>query len=559
MKRIILALGLILAINAVKSQELPYGYNQHESTLLSLTTYAVPTQDQEALVEAAEANDKLGKMSMYGNIIDATVNADTHGRWSTDAVGNLVWQFKFSSPGAKAVALLFDNFYLPEGSVYYIYSADRSWFEGPFDFTENHPTGIYRSADAFGEEAIFEYVQPADVVGTPRLGISGIINYYRFIEDLREDRGGLGTSDNCQIDVNCPEGTNWVDQRQAVVRLSIVAGNGVGFCTGTLVNNTNYDCKNYILTAMHCTEDSSNSNLLSSTVRFNFQRANCGSGSAPMSQQKVGLILRADSNDNGGTSGSDFALVEMDDTIPSNWNPYYAGWDATTSAPTPDANGHRGFCIHHPSGDAKKFSTAATVTNGNWVAPGNHWRVVWTETQTNWGVTEGGSSGSPLFNKSKRIVGTLTGGGSFCDALSASDYYGKMERHFYGNPNTAAQELEEWLDPNNSGLTAIDGSYVGSGASPCTPQVSSIENELKFDDVKVFPAIASDVLTINTNFYQEISQVRIFNAEGRMLDVFNLNNANETINVSNFPTGVYFIAFVVNEGTHLTKKFTVVR
>lgn len=559
MKRILLALGLFVAVLTANSQDLPYGYNQHESALINLPNYSIPAQNQSLLIEQAEANDKMGKMSMYGNIVDVTVNSDTHGRWTTDAIGNLVWQFKFSSQGAKAVALLFNNFYIPEGSVYYIYSADRSWFEGPFDFNENHPTGIYRSADAYGEEAIFEYVQPADVVGTPRLGINGIINYYRFIVDPREDRGGMGSSDACQIDVNCPEGTNWVDQRQAVVRLSLVAGNGVGFCTGTLVNNTNYDCKNYILTAMHCTEESSSSNLLSSTIRFNFQRANCGTGSAPMSQQKVGLILRADSNDNGGSSGSDFALVEMDDAIPSNWNPYYAGWDASVSAPTADANGHRGFCIHHPSGDAKKFSTAGTVTSGNWVAPGNHWRVVWTETQTNWGVTEGGSSGSPLFNKSKRIIGTLTGGGSFCNALTASDYYGKMEKHFYGNPNTASQELEEWLDPANTGLIALDGSYVGSGSTPCAPQISNIENELSYDDVNVYPAIATDYINISSSVYDQINQVTIFNAEGKQVQSFKLNSSNQQLQIQNFSPGVYFISFIVNDGTHLTKKFSVIK
>lgn len=559
MNRILLLSGLLMSFGASFAQSLPAGYTMHESALSSLTVYELPQQNQQLLIERAEADDKHGKMSMYGNIIDVNVDAETHGEWRTNADGDMIWQFRFRSNGAKALGIIFDDFYIPEGSFYYIYSSDRSWFEGPFDYTENHPTGIYRSADAYGEEAIFEYVQPFGVVGNPHLGMSGLINYYRFIDDPREERGGLGSSDPCEVDVNCPEGAGWADQRQAVVRLSLVAGSGIGFCSGTLVNNTSYDCKNYILTAMHCTEESTANNLLSSTIRFNFQRANCGSGSAPMSQQKVGMILRADSNDGGGASGSDFALVEMDDPIPASWNPFYAGWDATTSAPTADANGYRGFCIHHPNGDAKKISISSSVTNGTWGAPGNHWRVVWTETQTNWGVTEGGSSGSPLFNKSKRIIGTLTGGGSFCSSPSASDYYGKMDKHFYGNPNPANEDLVDWLDVAGTGLTAIDGSYVGSGSTPCAPEISSVDANLEFTDVMVYPSITSESLMISTPYFEQIREVRIFNADGKLVQSLRLNTANERIPVNTLSNGVYFITFIVHEGNHLTKKFTVVR
>jgi hypothetical protein len=56
----------------------------------------------------------------------------------------------------------------------------------------------------------------------------------------------------------------------------------------------------------------------------------------------------ADSNDGGGATGSDFLLVELEDEIPSGWNPYFNGWNAENIA----ASG--GVSIHHPSGDSKK-------------------------------------------------------------------------------------------------------------------------------------------------------------------------------------------------------------
>ncbi|MFN6380632.1 MAG: T9SS type A sorting domain-containing protein [Flavobacteriales bacterium] len=558
MKKFLLALVSVIVLFEVSAQSRPYGYDMHDNELLALNKFDLPNLDIQKLIEKAEEKDKKGQMSMYGAIHDVNIDAETHGNWRTDVDGNMIWQLKFKSQGAQAMALLFDDFYLPEGSFYYIYSADKSWFEGPFDFTENQPSGLYRSFDAYGDEAIFEYVQPAGVVGSPHLGINGVIHYYRFIQDPRqESRGG---SEACQVDVNCPEGADWVNQRQSVVRLSLVTGSGVGSCTGSLVNNTSYDCKNYILTAMHCTEESSNANLLVSTVRFNFQKPNCGTGTGPSSQQKVGLILRADSNDNGGLQGSDFALVEMDDTIPASWNPFYAGWDVTTAAPGIISGNIRAICIHHPNGDVKKISAASTVVNGNWVAPGNHWRVVWTATETNWGVTEPGSSGSPLFNKDKRIIGTLTGGESFCTAQTASDYYGKMERHFYGNPNPSNEDLVDWLDAAGTGLTAINGATPNTTLSqPCTPQTSTSVQEIAFEDVTIYPSVATDMITISSAKFDLIKEVRIFDAAGRVVDSFSINNTQQNVSVQNLNTGVYFISFIANDGNFVTKKFTVNR
>mgnify|MGYP000502627315 CR=1 FL=1 len=41
-------------------------------------------------------------------------------------------------------------------------------------------------------------------------------------------------------------------------------------------------------------------------------------------------------------------------------------------------------------------------------------------------VTEGGSSGSPLFNQNKQIVGTLSGGSSSCEKPNGAQKYVKI-------------------------------------------------------------------------------------------------------------------------------------
>lgn len=561
MKKLLLAVFAFNVCFYAVSQSTPIGYAMHENEINSLETFELSTFDQDELIRRAEDDDKLGRMSMYGELINTPVNSNQHGRWTTDLDGNKVWQFRFRTANAKAVGIIFSNFYLPQGAMYYIYSADRSYFEGPFDASENHPSGIYRTPEVFGDEAIFEYFQPNTVIGTPSLEIRAFIHFYRFIHDYRDDRASnedRGGSDPCEIDVNCPEGADWVDQRQSVVRLSLVAGNGVGLCSGALVNNTSYNCTNYILTAMHCTIDSNASDLLASTVRFNYQRSSCGSGSAPQAQQKVGIILRADSNDNGGSSGSDFALVEMDDAIPASWNPYYSGWYAGTDVPTPNGNGHRVWGIHHPSGDVKKISTGGSVASATWGASNHHWRVNWVETQTDWGVTEGGSSGSPIYNKDKRIIGTLTGGGSFCTSPNSPDYYGKMDRHWTGNPNPANEDLVDWLDAAGTGLITLNGAYPDASANnPCQPSTSVLVSNLEFEDISIFPSMATEFIQIQTSKYNAVKEVRVFDASGKIVDTFRLGGAFQQYNVSSLPSGMYFIIFVGNEGQHVSQKFTV--
>ena len=104
--------------------------------------------------------------------------------------------------------------------------------------------------------------------------------------------------------------------------------------------------------------------------------------------------------------GSDFVLCEVNQPIPEEWQPYYAGWDAS------GYNGTSGVSIHHPNGDRKKISTfTSPLTSGSWspwTSTNAHWRVIWSPTETDHGVTEGGSSGSPIFEENHRIIGTLT-------------------------------------------------------------------------------------------------------------------------------------------------------
>ncbi|MDH3937748.1 MAG: T9SS type A sorting domain-containing protein, partial [candidate division Zixibacteria bacterium] len=147
---------------------------------------------------------------------------------------------------------------------------------------------------------------------------------------------------------------------------------------------------------------------------------------------------------------SDVRLVEIDEAIPPLYRVYYAGWNALNQTQT-SATG-----IHHPRGDIKKisFSTSGTTTADYLGSSGSgtsHWRIVWTD-----GTTEGGSSGSPLFDPNRRIVGQLHGGWASCTQMSQPDYYGKFSQSMdFGT--SSANRLREWLDPDATGTDLLDG------------------------------------------------------------------------------------------------------
>jgi hypothetical protein len=161
------------------------------------------------------------------------------------------------------------------------------------------------------------------------------------------------------------------------------------------------------------------------------------------------------------SAGSDGYLVRLSNTNTSWYTSngvYFNGWDRRNVGAT------SGVGIHHPNGDIMKISTynttltSATITiSGQTMASNSSWRVLWAQTVTNWGVTEGGSSGSPLFNQDKRIVGTLTGGSSSCSTPTYNDYYGKLYWHWEQH---ATQKMKPYLDPINSGAEFINGTYT---------------------------------------------------------------------------------------------------
>lgn len=243
---------------------------------------------------------------------------------------------------------------------------------------------------------------------------------------------GFGDALSCNVNINCPEGDEWQKEKRAV---ACIYYDGY-LCTGALINNTSGE--DYFLTANHCFSNydaQGNSQINQMIFYWNYESKDCSNGTNFNPPTSSGAKLVANNE------YSDFALLKLVESvrdIPA-YTPYYLGWTRSSSFPT------KGTVIHHPRGDIKKIAIDNN-TLGNAVN-NTHWKVTYDV-----GTTERGSSGAPLLNQNKLVVGQLHSGGIGCNI---SDNYGRFDVS-WDHGSVATRRLKDWLDSNNTGITQLD-------------------------------------------------------------------------------------------------------
>jgi len=440
----------------IKSNGIPVSFT--ETLSREVPTIEIPAPNSIALEEEDKEDAMKGKPYRYAVLLDCDIDPSKDGLWETMDNGNKIWRLSIRSEGAQALGLYYDAFWIPSNGELYIYNSDKTKLLGAYTNANNHESGVFANEIIEDSEITLEYIQKGE--GQPIIHINQVSYAYRSIKTTR-DINNFGDSGSCEVNVNCsPEGDDWQDIKRAVCRISLKIGNNNFWCSGSFINNTAEDCKPYILTADHCTYDDDNNVYASQNdmnqwvFYFNYEASECENpSSSPSSNTMTGCSKISNSSATGNISGtSDFHLLELNDTPPYDYGLFAAGWDRTT---TPSANG---VGIHHPAGDIKKISKYTQSASSS----GYDWRVKWTGTENGHGVTEGGSSGSPLLNANKQIVGDLSTGSSYCAFTNGSDFYGKFSYSWNQNGNSSNRQLKPWLDPNNSGVTTLDGKVCGT-------------------------------------------------------------------------------------------------
>jgi len=474
MKRKLLSAGFFIVMLGFSgfSQS---GTNQVFSKKLQLSkatpTLTLPQPNMEAIRLEDETRDHNGELYRIGVAAFTDITTANSGSWVTTSTGDKVWQLHVKFSGAEALSFLFSTFKIYDNTTVDIFNTNGERVHKTFTSADVLDHFQQNMALCFGDEMTLQISEPLGSK-TSEIHIDRIMYNYRSTGNPNVAK--INESESCEINVNCtPVGDAWQDEKRGVARIYVVDASGAGWCSGTLINNTALDCKPLFLTALHCGVSTSASNSNQWRFYFKYESIGCTSpGTAGTLDDNfiTGCVRLANSNDNGGDSGSDFLLVQLGSlanqattvtTLKSAaFNAYWNGWDANNTASTGGAG------IHHPAGDIKKISTFNGATNstswGGSVA-NTHWQMSWSANSNGHGVTEGGSSGSPLFNSAGRQIGTLTGGSSYCTALTSPDAYGKMSFHWTSNGAPANEQLKTYLDPGNTGAMVLDGS-----SDPCT-------------------------------------------------------------------------------------------
>jgi hypothetical protein len=130
---------------------------------------------------------------------------------------------------------------------------------------------------------------------------------------------------------------------------------------------------------------------------------------------------------------SDFTLLQLDQAPPEEWEVSYCGWSAK------DEVTKESVVIHHPNTYHKRKSKDFDESRiyDDWLRV-DHYEI---------GSTERGSSGAPLFNENKWIVGQLNAGTAKCEGKKPNSGYDK-----YGRLAVSWERgLKQHLDPDGTG------------------------------------------------------------------------------------------------------------
>jgi hypothetical protein len=426
----------------------------------------LPTPDVAALL--AEDNnatkaiptDPLAKAKPFrmGALLDITT--DLSGFERTTSTDGETFRLAVRSAEAFGMGVNFKTWAMPEGCKMFVYNADASQQYGSFTTENQKEYGGFSVMPVKGDTVVIEVFVPSGAA-TPTVELESVVHHYKntlfATKEEKEGLGCYGCSGSCNLNIACETGVDWSEQIDSVT--AILTSSGSALCSGALINNALDDGRQLYLSADHC----GGGNAEDWIFVFNYQTPKCDSGpGAPAKDQSVQgskLLARA--------ARSDFVLLELAESVPAAYNATLAGYNAVQ-----ENTFDKPFSISHPSGDVKKIATydGPTITDGYFNPGTTHWYVA----QWDRGMTEGGSSGSPLFDQQKRIRGQLHGGYATC-SYKYSDYYGKLTESWDHYPGVTEQ-LAEHLDPEKGDIRVVDSSGLNEARARQAARVAAKNN-----------------------------------------------------------------------------------
>ncbi|NKI34132.1 hypothetical protein HFP89_02995 [Wenzhouxiangella sp. XN79A] len=516
-----LLLALVLnATLAVAGPDVPASWRAGAELGAPIELRTLPPLDAPKLAAEDAVAEAFGQPPRFALPFDLVESPAGSGGWTTGP-DTAWWRLRIEAPDAVSLNFGFRNVQLVEGAKLWIYPADaagqgtldRSRVLGPYGPEINEKHGEFWTPVLAAGDVIIELEAPLSTRHEVSLELARVNQGYRGFGQVAQgyrqpaSAGGEGKresdcdksdggarSGSCNMDVAClaPDDP-WNEPRRSVARYTL---EGQFLCTGSLVNNTANDRRMLFATASHCGVEPGNSSTI--VAYWNYEWPTCRTPGAAAgsqvnppdaSQTSSGAVYLAGTSDPFSAQTcsdpgdcSDFALVEFDDPADPSLDLFWAGWDRRSApascGPQGEAGSTAGLCasIHHPSGDEKRITFVDSDLEEGSIAfaQGVHWHAFWhpdppvvagipspQPPTIPPGVTEPGSSGSPLYSANQRLVGVLSGGPAFCGAtgVDLSDFYGQLA-HAWNGLGSPSTRMRDHLDPLGSGAQFVDG--IGS-------------------------------------------------------------------------------------------------
>lgn len=329
--------------------------------------------------------------------------------WQTLPDGSSLWTAEVESAGALGLRLHFSKVELPAGAELLVFaSGNPAEISGPFDANFLGARKSFWSGTVFAARVTVECRVPAGVdPATTGFRLDELL--HRYVASPAAEAAAKA-ADSCNLDVTCEPA--WQNPARAVAGLGTVQAQGELFCTACLLNDTDTAAgTDYAMTANHCVGSQDEAD---DTEFYWFYQTSTCNGVVPALSTRPRTAGGAEflaGSDSG--LGNDFAFLRLRQATPGGVT--YAGWSTEALADGAAVTG-----IHHPSGDFKRISFGAVISSD-----ADYWSIQWSR-----GITEPGSSGSPLFNANQEFIGQLYGGGSSCETPTRADIYGRFDQTY---------------------------------------------------------------------------------------------------------------------------------
>ena len=129
-----------------------------------------------------------------------------------------------------------------------------------------------------------------------------------------------------------------------------------------------------------------------------------------------------------------------------------------------------------------------------------------------------------------------------------TDYYGKFSHSWTNNNNSqSTKKLQPWLDPDNTGITMLDGKFYNQ-------EVDINEYIEQIYSFNVVPNPSNGEVMIKGNFLAENAICSVYDLLGKR--VYNSRvdiSGDNTINFGNLNNGVYIVELNVEGKMYRTK------